>query len=159
MTNKEIYYVKLYQKYGEVMTAKEVMRELCFGNTRRLNAISVELLPKAGGGRRGVRVSYRSEDVAQYMLHSPPRKAPGNRIEFDAREYMRFTVKHALTAKEKSELIDAWTTSLMYGDESASLDVKEITALGGCSAKILNQLVARGIPLNPLKSGVFGVAA
>lgn len=159
MTDKEIYYTKLYQKYGEAMTAKEVMRELGFGNTRRLNAISVELLPKAGGGRRGVRVSYRTEDVANYMLLSPPRNVRGSRVEFNVREFRRFSARYGLTPKEKGELFDAWTVSLMYGDESASLDVKEITALGGGNPRALNLLAARGIPLNPLQSGVFGVAA
>lgn len=159
MTDKEIYYTTLYQKYGEAMTAKEVMRELGFGNTRPLNAISAELLPKTGGGRRGVRVSYRSEDVANYMLYSPPRKVRGGRVEFNVREFLRFSARHALTPKEKGELFDAWTVSFMYGDESASLDVREITALGGGNARALNLLAARGIPLNPLQSGVFGVAA
>lgn len=159
MTDKEIYYTQLYQKYGEAMTAKEVMREFGFGNTRPLNAISVELLPKTGGGRRGVRVSYRTEDVANYMLYSPPRKVRGSRVEFNVREFRRFSARHALTSKEKGELFDAWTVSLMYGDESASLDVQEITALGGGNARVLNLLAARGIPLNPLQSGVFGVAA
>lgn len=159
MTDKEIYYTKLYQKYGEAMTAKEVMRELGFGNTRRLNAISVEVLPKAGGGRRGVRVSYRSEDVANYMLHSPPRNVRGSRVEFNVHEFRRFSARYGLTSKEKGELFDAWTVSFMYGDESASLNVKEITALGGGNPRALNLLAARGIPLNPLKSGVFGVSA
>lgn len=159
MTDKEMYYVRLYQKYGESMTARETMRELGFGNTRKLNAIPETLLPKTGGGRRGVRVFYRSEDVAGYMLHSPPPNRRGNRVEFNVREFRRFTIRHGLTPKEKVELFDAWSVSLLYGDESASLNVKEIAALGGGNARVLNQLVARGIPLNPLQSGVFGVSA
>lgn len=158
MTDKEMYYAKLYQKYGDSMTARETMRELGFGNTRKLNAIPEPLLPKTGGGRRGVRVFYRSEDVAGYMLHNPPRKMRGSRVEFNVREFRRFTARHALTSKEKAELFDAWSVALIYGDESASLEVKEITALGGGNARVLNQLAARGIPLNPLQSGVFGVA-
>lgn len=159
MTDKEMLYRRLYQKYGDSMAAREVMRELGIGSTRKLNAIPEEGLPRCGGGRRGVRVVYMTSDVSDYILHNPPRRMRGNQVEINPRELIRFHAKYQLSPQEKAGLMDAWSAAFVYGDESANLDPGEASSLAGCDEGLLRRLVKRGIPLNPLQSGVFGVAA
>lgn len=159
MNTHDALYRRLYEKYGESMAGHEVMHEMGITNSRALKRISPQTLPRMGGGRQGVRVTYRTTDVANYILAYPPRKPHGNTVAIDARAFIRLSAQHGLTHKEKGELIDAWLASLMYGDESANLDLQQITALTPCSRQNLTRLAERGIPLNPLESGVFGIAA
>lgn len=159
MTDNEITFRKLFQKYGEYMAAREVMRELEIGGTRKLSAIPVDDLPKSGGGRQGVKICYLTSDVAEYLIKNPPRRSRGYHVELDARELSRFFARHRLSPEERARVMDAWSTAIVFGDESADIDISELSVLSGCDVLLLKALAERGVPLNPLRTGVFVVAA
>lgn len=158
MTDTEFINLRLGQKYGELMSVKDVMSELGIRTTRKLNAINPDRLPKTGGGKRGCRVSYKTTDVADYILSNPSRKTRGNQVAIDPRELVRFYAKHQLTPVEKAGVMDVWSAALVYGGERARLDIHEASFLSGCDERLLKRMAKRGIPLNPLESGVFGVS-